>query len=164
YSGAGRSFRRAVEDRLQGERAGAAAFGVGRVAALLGEALLLRLLPMAAGEEAGGPEARPVDAVETAGVDGDAIGLRARDVERVHAAMRAERVLRHAGAEGVGGQRGLALQQREIGEVGDQVENPLLGADRAVALRQAVEIDARAKAHPAAMAAAFTGFQHGIAP
>ena len=41
-------------------------------------------------------QARPVDVVEAACVDGDPVRLRPRYVEGVHATMRAEGVLRHA--------------------------------------------------------------------
>ena len=121
----------------------------------IGDALLLRLLPMPAGKKPCRLEARPIDVVKTAGIDGDAIRLRARDVKRVHSAMRTESVLRDAGLEGVGGQRSLAAQQRELLDRDRQVQDALFGADRTVALRQQIEIDPDPKPYPAAVATAF---------
>src|SRR5262249_46725512 len=74
--------------------------------------------------------------------------------------MRAEGVLRDTGAEGVGRERALAAQQLEGGGVGPQVQDALLGADRAAAVRQEVEIDLGAEPHATAMAPAFPRFQH----
>src|SRR3954466_5897056 len=78
----------------------------------------------------------------------------------MYAAMRTEGVLRHLGLEGVDRQRGLASQQFEIFRRDRQVKDALLGANRAVALRQQIQIDTRPKPHPAAMAAALALFQH----
>jgi quercetin dioxygenase-like cupin family protein len=78
--------------------------------------------------------------------------------------MRAERVLRDAGAEGVGGQRCLAAQQLEIGGEGRQMQDALLGADAAAALRQKVQVDTGSKPYSAAVAATFAGLQHHAAP
>src|SRR5215468_6481729 len=100
-------LRGAVEDRLQ--RLGAVGAGRRRLAGL-GDALALRILPVTAVEEALGRQLRRVDVVQAAGVDADAVRIGARNVEGMHAAMRAEGVLRHAGAEGVGRKRGLAAQ------------------------------------------------------
>jgi hypothetical protein len=122
--------------------------------------LALRVLPVAAVEEPGGLQARPVDIVQAAGIDADTMRVGARDVEGMHAAMRAEGVLRDAGAEGVGLERGLAAQQLEGRGVAAEVQDALLGADRAAAVGQELEIDLGAKPHPAAMASAFPHFQH----
>src|SRR5262245_35149411 len=98
-------LRRPVEDRLQCLRA----VRVGRRRlAVLRDPAALRFLPMAAVEEPLGLQAGPVYVVQAAGIDDDAMRLRTRDVEGVHAAMRAEGMLRGAGAEGVGFQRALA--------------------------------------------------------
>ena len=43
-----------------------------------------------------------VDVVQAPGIDAQAVRGCARDIERMHAAMRAERMLRDAGAERVG--------------------------------------------------------------
>src|SRR5262249_44791161 len=126
-----RSFERAVQDRLQGDRAVQSG---GRRVPAFGNPAALGILPVLAIEEPAGLEARPVDAVETACVDREAVRLRARHIEGVHAAMRAEGVLRHAGAEGVHRERVLAAQQLESLRHHHQMENALLGADRAAAL------------------------------
>src|SRR5215468_12572244 len=125
-----------------------------------GDATALGVLPVLAVEEPGRLEARPVDAVETARVDGESIRPGARHIECVHAAMRAEGVLRHAGAEGVHRERVLAAQQLEIFRHRRQMENALLGAYRAAALRQPVQIDLGAETHAAAVASALTLFEH----
>src|SRR5882757_3616739 len=78
----------------------------------------------------------------------------------MHAAMRAEGMLRDAGAEGVGLERALAPQQLEGGGVRAQVQDALLGADRAAAVGQKVEVNLGAEPHLAAMAPAFPCFQH----
>src|SRR5271170_4576686 len=57
---------------------------------------------------------RRIDAVETADVDVDLIGVRARHVEGVDAAGGAEGVPRGAGVEPVGGQRILAAEEFEL--------------------------------------------------
>ena len=49
-----------------------------------------------------------IDVVETARIDVDLVGIGARHIERMNAAGGAERVLRGAGIEPVGGQRVLA--------------------------------------------------------
>src|SRR5437868_5873298 len=115
---------------------------------------------MPAIEEAGGLQARRVDAIEAARVHGNPVGLRARYVKRVHAAMRAEGVLGHAGAEGVDREGIFPSQQFEILRRGRQVKDALLCANRAAALRQQCQIYLRPEAHPAAMAAAFALLQH----
>src|SRR5262249_33958713 len=113
----------------------------------------LGFLPVTAVKEAAGLEAGPVDIVQTARVDCDSVGLRARDVERVHSAMGAKGVLGDAGAESVGRQRILAAQQFKILLRHRQVKDALLCADSAAALRQQIQIDLRAKANSAAMTA-----------
>src|SRR5207302_2910495 len=151
------SLGRTVQDALQRDRP--VQPGGGNMASF-GNPSALSFFPVTATEEPVRFQAGSVDLVETARVDGDPVGLRARHVERVHAAMRAEGVLCHAGAEGVGGQRVLAAQQFEMLRLDRQMEDALLRANRAVALRQQVQIDLRAEAYPAAMAAALTSFQH----
>jgi hypothetical protein len=94
-------------------------------------------------KESDGLEARPVDAVETTRVDRDPVRLQTRDVKGVHAAMRAESVLRHPGTEGVDGQCILATQQFEILDRYRQVKDPFLRADRTVALKQQIQVDPR---------------------
>ena len=74
------------------------------------------------------------------------------------------RVLRVAGLKPVDGQRVLALQQLErVGE-DRQVDRALLGADRATALGNLVQIDLCAEPNGAAMTSAFTCFQHRSSP
>src|SRR5882757_4931723 len=150
-------LRRAVEDRLQG--LGAVRARRRRLAGLRDSAAL-GVLPVTAVEEPLGRQAGRVDVVQAAGIDADAVRVRTRDVEGVHAAMRTESVLRDTGAEGVGLERGLAAQQLEGGGVGTEVQDALLGADRAAAGRQEVEIDLGAESHLAAMTPAFPRFQH----
>src|SRR5207237_9228710 len=105
-------------------------------------------------------EARPDDTVETTRVDRDPVRLRTRDIKGVHAAMRAEGVLRHPGPEGVDGQCILATQQFEILDHYRQVKDSFLRADRTVALKQQIQVDPRPEAHLAAMTAAFMLFKH----
>src|SRR6185437_14872517 len=106
------SLERAVEDRLQRLRAVSARR---RREAGFRDPLALGVLPVAAVEEPFGCQGASVDVVQAAGIDADAVRIGARDVEGVHPAVRAERMLRDAGAEGVGLERGLALQQLEGG-------------------------------------------------
>src|SRR5579884_1238623 len=123
--------KRAIQDAFQ--RDCAVQSGGSRMASFRDPATL-RFFPMPPVEEAGGLEARPVDAIETARVHRDTVRLRAWDIKRVHAAMRAEGVLRHAAAECVDGERILAPQQFEIFHCDGQVKDTLLRAYRAVAL------------------------------
>ena len=113
----------------------------------------LGFFPVTAVEEAGWLEAGPVDIVETTRVDCDSVGFGPRDVERVHSAMRAECVLGHPGAKRIGCQQVLATQQFKILRRHRQVQDALLCADGAAALRQQVQIDLGAEADSAAMAA-----------
>src|SRR5437899_9899353 len=83
-------LRRAVEDRLQ--RLGAVRVRRRRLAGLRDSAAL-RVLPVATVEEPTGLQARRVDVVQATGIDADAVRVRARDVEGMHAAMRTESVL-----------------------------------------------------------------------
>ena len=62
-------------------------------------------------------------------------GMRARDVERLHAADGAEIVPCGPGVEGVGRKLCFALYQLEPRFRNDQVKEAHLGADRAVAIR-----------------------------
>ena len=130
----------------------------------VGNPLALGVFPVAAVEEPRRLERWPVDVVETSRVHGDLVRLRARHVKAMHAAMRAECMLRHAGAEGVDSQRVLAAQQLKIGREDRQVENPLLGTNTAATLRQEVQIDPGAEPYSAAVAATFAGFKHHVAP
>jgi hypothetical protein len=118
----------------------------------------LRVFPMTAVEEADWFETRSINAVETSRVHGDLVGLRARHVKRMHAAMFAERVLRYASLKGVDRQSILALQQLEIRRKDREMQNSLLGANGATTLRQKVQIDPCAEAHLAAVTAAFPDF------
>src|SRR4051812_16402899 len=69
-------------------------------------------LPVAA-VDLGDLHARHGAGIETARVDAVSIGVRARHVERFHAAGGAEQVLRRAGVEGVLGERVPAREQPE---------------------------------------------------
>ena len=103
-------------------------------------------------------ERRNIDAVEAARVDVDLIGVRARHVERMDAAGLAERMLGGAGVELVGGQIVFAAYQFELLGRHDEMQKALLGAHRAIAIRDAAEIGGDRKTHPAAVAAAFVDF------
>src|SRR5205807_10607585 len=72
-------------------------------------------------------------------------------VERMHAAHPAERVLGDAGVERVG--RKIVAPAQELEALGrhDEMQNALLGADRAVAHRDTVEIGGDAEAHATAV-------------
>src|SRR5262245_13097956 len=81
----------------------------------------------------------------------------ARDVEGVDPADLAERVLRHAGVEAVGGERLRPAQQGEVIARHDQMQIGLFGADRAVAVHRLVALHRDAEADGAAVATAFVG-------
>jgi hypothetical protein len=59
-------------------------------------------------------ERAQIDAVETADVDVDFVGIGARHVEWMNPAGRAKRMLRRAGIEAIGGERVFAAQQLEL--------------------------------------------------
>jgi hypothetical protein len=82
----------------------------------------------------------------------------------VHAAMLAERMLRHASLEGVDRQGILAVQQLEIRRKDREMQNSLLDANGATTLRQLVQIDPGAEPHLAAVTASFASFQHVAVP
>src|ERR1044071_4296322 len=105
--------------------------------------------------KAGGADLVEVHAVETAYVDVDLLGIGARYVEGMNPAVPAKTMLRHAGVESVGRKLIRSRQQLEALAGHDQVQDPLLRADRAVALAHAVEARGHPKAYPAAVAAAF---------
>src|SRR4051812_6717264 len=71
---------------------------------------VLRLFPIAPVKEVARFQQRGTDVVETAGIDADLVGIRARHIEGMHAAIPAEGVLRGVGVELVGFERLLALQ------------------------------------------------------
>src|ERR1051326_3322039 len=101
-----------------------------------------------------------VDAIKTADVDVDLVRIGTRHVERMHAAMLAEGVLRGLGAELIGRKLGLAAHAFELLRRHDQMQEALHAAERAVAIGHAIEARGDAKAHPAAMASAFESFFH----
>jgi hypothetical protein len=74
-----------------------------------------------------------VDAVEAAHIDIDLVGIGTGHVERMNAAGGAERMPRRAGIETIGGERVFAAEQFELLRRHDQMQKPLLGADRAIA-------------------------------
>src|SRR5215467_6698448 len=104
--------------------------------------------------------------VEAAGVDAKILRIGAGNVEGMDAAMAAEGMLRDAGIEAIGGEIVAAAQQFELPGPDANVKDALLGADRAVAFAHGrlLQIDADAKPHPAAMAAALVCLQHFPAP
>ncbi len=95
-----------------------------------------RMLPVPAVERVR-LDRREIDALEAADVDVDLIGVGARDVEGVDAACGAERVLRRAGVKPIGRQRIGAAEKLEGVARHDQMQEALLGADRAVAFGDA---------------------------
>src|SRR5277367_5502057 len=107
----------------------------------VGNPLALGLFPVAAVEEPRRPERWPVDIVETSRVHDDLVRLGARHVKHMHAAMRAEWVLRHAGAKRVDGQCALPPQQLEISRENRQMKNALLRANTTATLGQMVQVD-----------------------
>src|SRR5215212_244602 len=119
---------------------------------------------MLAVEQAARLHGRRVVIVEAAGVDTVILRIGARLIEGVDAAMAAEGVLRRAGIELIDGQIVGAAQDFETVMQHRQVQDALLGADRAIAFpdRGFREIDLYAKAHLAAMAAAFISLEHGL--
>src|SRR2546423_2378591 len=123
-----------------------------------GEVTLHRVFPMPP-VEARWPDLVEVHAVETAHVDVDLFGVGARHVEGMDAAVATEVMLRHAGVEAVRRELAVAGQQLELLARNDEVQDPLLRTDRAVALADALEARGDAKAHPAAMAAAVVSRQ-----
>src|SRR5580704_6972480 len=79
-------------------------------------------------------------------------------------AMPAKRVIRGAGVECVGREGvGAAEDLQPLARDG-QVQDALLGADRAVALADQafLQVGADAEPHPAAMASAFIGLEHSL--
>src|SRR3954447_11846650 len=70
-----------------------------------------------------------VKIVETACIDVDLVRVGTRYIERMHAAVSAERMLRDAGVEGVRGQVIPAAEQLELLARHDQMPDALLGAD-----------------------------------
>ena len=81
-----------------------------------------------------------IDAIETARVDVDLVRVGTRHIERMNAAVFAERVLRNAGVECVGRKVILAADSFELLGRDDQMPEALLGADRAVAIGHAGKI------------------------
>jgi hypothetical protein len=69
-------------------------------------------------------------------------------------------MLRHTGLEGVNRQGVFATQQLEIDRKDREMENPLLGAHGATALRQKVQVYPGTESHLAAVTTAFSDFQH----
>src|SRR5262245_39666089 len=92
-----------------------------------------RLFPVAAveGLDADLEAGRIVQRVD---IDAPGVRMRSRLVEALHAARRAEQMLRAAGPKAVVGQRVLTLEQPEIPVRHDQVPKARPAADRAVAL------------------------------
>lgn len=107
-----------------------------------------RVLPVLAVERMYGQRSE-IDTVKAADVDVNFVRVRAWDVKRMNAAGRAERVLGRAGVEPIGGQRIAAAQELELLRRHDQMQEALLGADRAVAAGDARKIRGHTKPHPA---------------
>src|SRR5882724_6180378 len=120
------------------------------------DVLLHRRLPVAA-IEALRRDGERIETVKAAGVDVDLVRVGTRHIERMDAAHLAEMMLGDLGVELIGREIARALQQIEPLGRHDQVPDALLGADRAVADGDAVEVGGDAEAYAAAMASAFHG-------
>src|SRR2546423_223725 len=112
-----------------------------------GEVTLHRVFPMLP-VEARWPDLVEVHAFEAAHVDVDLFGVGARHVEGMDAAVATEVMLRHAGVESVRRKLAVAGQQLELLARHDQMQDPLLRTDRAVALAAARGAGGDAKAPP----------------
>ena len=86
--------------------------------------------------EIGRQNAAKILCVQAAEIDTVTIGMRARNVERLHAAYRTKEMRRRTGVEFVRGQFGLALEELEAGLRHNEM--PVAGhvADRAIAIEQ----------------------------
>lgn len=102
--------------------------------AAVGDPLALGVFPMAAIEKSCGLQGGSIYAVEASRIHCYLVGLRARYIERMHAAIRAEWVLRHPGFKCVYRQYILALKQRKIRWKDWQMKNALLRANAATTL------------------------------
>src|SRR5665213_1547395 len=101
------------------------------------------------------PQIQALGRVETARVDAPAIRVRARAVEALHPAFRAEQVLRHPGVEAVFAQAFRALGDAEPALRHDHVDEAGLAAHGAIAaLRLDRLAERHLEAHAAALAAA----------
>src|ERR1700729_1696404 len=111
------------------------------------------VLPMAPVERIF-PDSPNIHAIEATHFDADAIRCGPRRIERMHAAVLAEGMLGDARAELVSGDRILGAQQLEPFARHDKVQEALLRADRAVALRHVRQVALATESYFAAMAAA----------
>src|SRR5262249_35051039 len=101
-----------------------------------------------------------VDVVETARVDADLIGVGARHVKGVNAAMAAEGVMCGSGIEPIGRQLPLSTEQLEAAERHGKMQDARFRPDRAVAFADRAEIGPDANPYSTAMAATRIGFEH----
>src|SRR5260221_7885863 len=124
------------------------------------------VFPIFALEQAPRPHRLRIVIIEATGVDAVVLGIGARLIKRVDAAIPAECVLRRARVERVGVQRIGATENFESLIRHRQMEDALLGADRAVAFADdaLAEIDFDAKPHAPAMATTFITLEHGSPP
>src|SRR5580700_5174898 len=123
--------------------------------------------PVAAVEHARGPHGRRIVIVEAAGVDAELVGVRARHVERVHAAGGAEGMMSRSGIEPVIRHLAIAPQQREIRRRDGDMQDAFFRADRAGALANRSwhgQIGPYPEPDPAAMTAALVGLHRASAP
>src|SRR5206468_5804023 len=113
-------------------------------------------------EEAARLHCRRIVLVKAARVDAVVLGVRARLVEGVDAAMPAKGVFRYARAKGVGRHLVSAAQDFEALVRDGQMQDALLCADRAVAFPDhgVRQIDLDAEPHPPAMTASFICLEH----
>jgi len=105
---------------------------------------------------------RQVNIVKATHVHVDLVGVGARYIEGMDAAVAAKRVLGDAGVECVGGQIVLAAHELELLRRHDQMQEAFLCAHRAIAISDAVKFRRHAKTHAAAVAAALHGFHAAI--
>src|ERR1019366_3749211 len=102
-------------------------------------------------------EPAQVHTLEASRIDVDTVGIGARNIERCDAAIRAEEMLRDFRVEGVGRDVIGRRDQPERGPLNDPVEVALLRANRAVALRYALELALHFEADASTMASAAVG-------
>jgi len=103
-----------------------------------------------------------INTVKATHVDVDLVWVGARHIKGMDAAVPAKRVPGDAGVECVGGQIALAAHELELLRWHDQMQKALLGAHRAIATSDAVELRRYAKTHAAAVATALHGFHAAI--
>ena len=129
---------------------------------MLGLALGESFLPVAPVKRPARTHLDRVVIIETARIDAEILRIGAWDVKRMNAAATAEGVLRCPGVELVGGQVLHPAQDFELLGRNANMQNAFLSANCAVSFANPrfLKIGPNAKAHAAAMASTFVGFEH----